>query len=48
MISEEKIRLVTKYSNDILEVIEHLDEFTQSDLQGALEAIVLTILNERK
>jgi hypothetical protein len=31
-----------------LEVIEHWDEFTQSDLQGAVQAIVMRILNERK
>ena len=46
--SEEKLRLVMQYSSDLLEVIEHADEFTQSDLQGAVQAIVMRILNERK
>lgn len=45
---EEKLRLVMQYSSDLLEVIEHSDEFTQSDLQGAVQAIVMRILNERK
>ncbi len=48
MMPEEKLRLVMHYSSDLLEVIEHLDEFTQSDLQGAVQAIVMRILNERK
>ena len=37
-----------KYSDEILEVVDHQNEFTRSDLQGRIEAIVLNILTERK
>jgi len=40
--------LTQKYSEEILEVIDCRDDFTRGDLQGAVEAIVLNILNERK
>jgi hypothetical protein len=48
MISKEIRLLVSKYEDEILEVVDNQDEFTRSDLQGAIEAIVLKILNERK
>ena len=38
------VRLINQYSNEILEIVDKKDEFTQSDLQGALEAIVMKIL----
>ena len=40
--------LVQKYSDEILEVVDCRDDFTRGDLQGAIEAIVLNILSERK
>jgi hypothetical protein len=46
MISKETIRLMFKYSDEILEVIDHRDEFTSGDLRGVIEAIVLNIVSE--
>jgi hypothetical protein len=48
MISNETTLLMLKYSDKILEVIDRRDVFTRGDLQDAIEAIVLGILNERK
>lgn len=48
MISNETTMLMLKYSDDILEVADNRDNFTRGDFQGAIEAIVLNILNERK
>lgn len=48
MHSKKNILLVNKYSNEILEVIANRDEFTRSDLQGVVEAIVMNIVNEQK
>jgi len=38
MDKKELILLVGKHSDNILNIIENLDEFTQSDLQSAIEA----------
>ena len=46
MISNETTFLMLKYSDRILEVIDQRDDFTRGDLQGAIEAIVLEILNQ--
>ena len=35
-----------KYSNKILEIVEHKDEFTTSDFQGAIEAVVMNIVRD--
>jgi len=35
---------VMKYSDTILEIIDHQEEFTRGDLQGGIEAVVMTIL----
>lgn len=48
MIAENTIRLVNKYSDEILEIVDNRDEFTRSDLQGIIDAIVLKILKENK
>jgi hypothetical protein len=37
-------RDVMKYSDAILEVVDNQDEFTRSDLQGAIEAVMMNIL----
>lgn len=34
-------------TNRILEIIENQDEFTQSDLQGAVSAVILDAMNEK-
>jgi hypothetical protein len=39
---------VFKYSDKILDIIDNRDEFTRGDLQGAIEAIVLTIIRDSK
>jgi hypothetical protein len=48
MVSNEKILLINKYANEILEVIDNQDDYTRSDLQGRVDAIVMNILNEKK
>ena len=48
MISNETTMKMLKYSDEILEVVDNQNEFTRSDLQGRIEAIVLNILTERK
>lgn len=37
---------VLKYSGKILEIVDNRDEFTQGDLQGAIEAVVMNIIIE--
>lgn len=39
---------VMKYSNKILEIVEHKDDFTTSDFQGAIEAVVMNIIIDIK
>lgn len=48
MLSKEVIRLENKYSSEILDVIYNQEQFTTSDLQGVVAAIVLKIYNEGK
>jgi hypothetical protein len=48
MISDETTLLMLKHSDKILEVFDSREEMTRGDLQGAIEAIVLNILYERK
>ena len=48
MTPEKNTLLMQKYSEEILELIDCRDDFTRGDLQGAIEAIVLNILSERK
>lgn len=44
----EEIRLLNEFENEILEVIDNQDEYTRSDLQGRVGAIVMNILNKGK
>ena len=37
---------VMKYSDAILEIVDNQEEFTRGDLQGAVQAVVMTILIE--
>lgn len=39
---------VMNLSSRILEIIENVDEFTQSDLQGAIEAVIMQAINYGK
>jgi hypothetical protein len=41
-----KQELISIYSNYILDIIEHKDEFTTSDLQGAIEAQIIRLIQE--
>jgi hypothetical protein len=40
----EEMRRADKYENEILEVIDNKDDYTRSDLQGRISAIVLNIM----
>jgi hypothetical protein len=40
----EEMRRAGKYENEILEVIDNQDDYTRSDLQGRISAIVLNIM----
>ena len=37
---------VFKYSDKILEIVDRRDEFTTSDFQGAIQAVVMGIISE--
>lgn len=41
---EEKRWKALKYNGEIMDLIEHKDEFTSGDLDGAVMAIVLKIM----
>lgn len=43
---EGKTMKVLKYENEILEIVDNRDNFTRSDLQGAIMAIVMNILSD--
>jgi hypothetical protein len=45
MPDDVKNALLMMYSDQILEIVDNRDEFPRGDLQGAIEAIVLTLLN---
>jgi len=45
LLDRETVHLINELSDDILEVIDNQDEFTRSDLQGIVQAIVVNILN---
>jgi hypothetical protein len=42
--NEEQTLKANKYANDILELLRDRDEYTYSDLQGRVGAIVLNIM----
>ena len=44
--NDKTIRLVNEYENEILEIIDNQDEFTRSDLQGVVMALVIKILRK--
>ncbi|MEX2007306.1 MAG: hypothetical protein WD992_00865 [Candidatus Levyibacteriota bacterium] len=39
------VLLISKLSDDILYLIDNQEDFTRSDLQGAVEAVVMNTLN---
>lgn len=38
------IKLINQYTDEILEIMDNQDEFTRSDLQGIVDALVMKIL----
>lgn len=46
MRTKEEILLLSKYESEILDIIYNQEEFTTSDLQGAVQAVVLNIYRE--
>jgi len=40
-----KLRIVLEASEKLLDLIEHRDGYTTSDIQGTVDAIVLNIIN---
>ena len=41
---EKEMQIASEYENNILDIVEHKDDFTTSDLQGAIQAQVLMCL----
>ena len=39
------VKLINNHCEDILRLIDNQNDFTRSDLQGAVDAIVINILN---
>ena len=46
--SKKQILKEMAYCDELLEIIDNQDEFTRSDLQGAVQAIVHKIILETK
>lgn len=45
LLDPKTVMLVSKLESEILELIDHRDNYTRSDLQGAVAAQVIKILN---
>lgn len=48
MIDKKEMKLQWEFENEILELIDNQDEYTRSDLQGRVSAIVMNILRKGK
>ena len=48
MTKEEEVIFINKHQQKILDLIEHADKMTTSDVQGVADAIVMSILQEVK
>jgi hypothetical protein len=46
LLDRENVRLINEFENEILELIDNQEKFTRSDLQGAVGALVIKILNK--
>ncbi len=46
--TNDRLRIVMKYSDQILELIDNQDEYTRSDLQGGAMAIINCVIHEYK
>jgi len=47
MQAAEQIKKEAHFTSEVLDLMEHRDEITQSDLQGALEAIYRKYFSDR-
>jgi hypothetical protein len=43
---EQKEKIISKYDNQILELVDYQEDYTRSDLQGVAMAIVMNIISE--
>lgn len=48
MEATKKMRVQWEFENEILELIDSQDDYTRSDLQGRVTAIVMNILSKRE
>ena len=48
MSAADNVHLVNKYTNEILELMYSQEDYTTSDLQGMVSAIVLSIISDAK
>ena len=48
MSAADNVHLVNKYTNEILELMYSHEDYTTSDLQGMVSAIVLSIISDAK
>lgn len=46
LLDPQFIKIVSKYSNKILELVDSHESLTQSDLQGVCEAIIMGAIQE--
>lgn len=44
----EELKVLIRAESDLLDIIEHKDEFAHSDLQGAIGAVVLSVYRQGK
>jgi len=48
MITPQEIMYLTKQTDKLLDIIYNVNDFTTSDLQGLLEAIIMDVYNKGK
>lgn len=48
MIDKNEMKIQWEFENEILELIDNQDEYTRSDLQGRVSAIVMNIIRKGK
>jgi hypothetical protein len=46
MITEQETLFIQKYADRIIEIAQHFNDYTTSDLQGIADAIVLDIVRD--
>lgn len=46
--NKDEAMKIMKYSDKIMEIIDNQENFTRGDLQGAIEAQVMMIINESR